>query len=274
MVCSLSFFQKYLHIVSTNVTNAILSVLQSSHFLHKKSYTHTILIPKIKKPKSVSDYRPISLGNVVSRIVSKVLANQLKLIFPNVISDSQSAFVPNRLIIDNTTVVFEILHRMGNKRTGKKGQMAIKLDISKAYNRVEWVFLQKIMLKVGFDEWWVHLAMEMVHIATYLVLINGESKGYITASHGIKQGDPFSPCAKDLSSLTRRPWRGSSCVAPYLVPMECVYPTYYLQMTASFSAKRWWRRVNTYLIFLEDTKLLPVKPSIDKKKYPFSLAVT
>ena len=88
MVCSLSFFQKYLHIVSTNVTNAILSVLQSSHFLHKKSYTHTILIPKIKKPKFVSDYRPISLGNVVSRIVSKVLANQLKLIFPNVISDS------------------------------------------------------------------------------------------------------------------------------------------------------------------------------------------
>ena len=141
MVCSLSFFQKYLHIVGTNVTNAILSVLQSSHFLHKKSYTHTIVIPKINKPKSVSDYRPISLGNVVSRIVSKVLANQLKLIFPNVISDSQSAFVPNRLIIDNTTVVFEILHRMRNKRTGKKGQMAIKLDISKAYNRVEWVFL-------------------------------------------------------------------------------------------------------------------------------------
>ena len=130
------------------------------------------------------------------------------------------------------------------------------------------------MLKVGFDERWVHLAMEMVHIATYLVLINGESKGYITTSHGIKQGDPLSPCAKDLSSLTGRPWRGSSCVAPYLVPMECVYPTYYLQMTASFSAKRRWRRVNTYLIFLEDTKPLPVKPSLDKKKCPFSLAVT
>ena len=58
------------------------------------------------------------------------------------------------------------------------------------------------MLKVGFDERWVHLAMEMVHTATYLVLINGESKGYITTSHGIKQGDPLSPCAKDLSSLT------------------------------------------------------------------------
>ena len=67
----------------------------------------------------------------------KVLANRLKIILPNVISDSQSAFVPQRLIIDNTTVAYEIIHRMRNKRRGKKGQMAIKLDISKAYDRVE-----------------------------------------------------------------------------------------------------------------------------------------
>jgi len=75
--------------VGTDVTNAILSVL------HKMSYTHIVLIPKINEPKSVFDYRPISLGNVVSRIVSKVLANRLKLILPNVISNSQSAFIPN-----------------------------------------------------------------------------------------------------------------------------------------------------------------------------------
>ena len=83
------------------------------------------------------DYRAISLANVVSKIVSKVLANRLKLILPNVISESQSAFVSNQLITDNTTVAFEILHKMRNKRTGKTGQMAIKLDISKAYDRVE-----------------------------------------------------------------------------------------------------------------------------------------
>ena len=69
--------------------------------------------------------------------MSKVLANRLKLILPNVISDSQSTFVPNRLIVDNTIVAFEVLNMMRNKRTGKKGQMAIKLNISKAYDRVE-----------------------------------------------------------------------------------------------------------------------------------------
>ena len=123
--------------------------------------------------------------------------------------NSQSAFVPNRLITNNTTVAFEVLHRMTNKRAGKKGQMTIKLDISKAYDRVEWVFLREIMLKLGFDDQWVHLAMEMVHTATYSVLINRESKGYITPSRGIKQEDPLSPyllllCAEGLSSLIRK----------------------------------------------------------------------
>ena len=103
----------------------------------------------------MSDYRSISLENVVSRIVSKVIANRLKLILPNVTSDALGAFVPNWLITDNTIVAFEVLHRMRNKRRGKKGQMAVKLDISKVYDRVEWAFLQRVMIKLGLDEKWV-----------------------------------------------------------------------------------------------------------------------
>lgn len=79
-------------------------------------------------------FTPISLGNMVSRIFSKVLVNRIKLIFPNVISNAQNAFIPNRLITDNTTVAFEVIHRMYNKRKGIVGQMAVKLDISKAYD--------------------------------------------------------------------------------------------------------------------------------------------
>ena len=87
--------------------------------------------------------------------------------------------------------------------------MAIKLDISKAYDQVEWVFLQQIMLKLGIDERWVRLAMETIHTASYSILINGEPKGYITPSRGIKQGNPLSPylfllCAKSLSSFIRK----------------------------------------------------------------------
>ena len=160
-----------------DVTNAILSFLYLGNFLRKMNYTHIVLIPKKNEPTYIANFRPISLENVISRIVSKVMANRLKFILPNVISDNQSAFVPGRQITDNTFVAFEILHRMRNKRTRKKGLMDVKLDISKAYDRVEWNFLRQMMIRLGFDERWVELALEIVRTTTYSILINGELKG-------------------------------------------------------------------------------------------------
>ena len=85
------FFQKYWHIVGLDVIEAILSVLNSGHLLHKINYTYIVLIQKKKKkkndPQYLLEFRPISLGNVISRIYSKVLANQLKIILPKMISD-------------------------------------------------------------------------------------------------------------------------------------------------------------------------------------------
>ena len=114
------------------------------------NYTHIVLVPKKNGPQYITEYRAISLVNVISRLISKVLANRVKSTLPCIISDAQSAFVPGRLISDNTTVAFEMVHRMRNRRKGKVGHMAVKLDISKAYDRVEWEFLEKIMLKLGF----------------------------------------------------------------------------------------------------------------------------
>ena len=87
--------------------------------------------------------------------------------------------------------------------------MAVKLGISKAYDRVEWEFLRRIMLKIGIPNQWVHLAMETVCTASYSILINGEPTGFITPSRGIKQWDPLSPYlfllyVEGLSSLIRK----------------------------------------------------------------------
>ena len=115
------FFQKFWHIVGVDVTNMVLYVLHSGRMLHKMNFTHIVLILKKNEPMFMFDFRPISVENVVARIISKVIFNRLKMILPNVISDAQSAFVSGRLIIDNTTTAFEVLHKMRNKRSGKKG---------------------------------------------------------------------------------------------------------------------------------------------------------
>ena len=92
---------------------------------------------------------------------------------------------------------------------GKKGFMALKLDISKAYDRVEWVFLKNILLRLGFQQSWVDLIMECVTSISYSILVNKELEGMIYLSRGIRQGDPLSPylflfCVEGLNAILRK----------------------------------------------------------------------
>ena len=113
------------------------------------------------------------------RFFSKVLANRLKKILPNIISEQQSAFTKNRLISNNILVAFETLHSMNVHKSSKSGYMAVKLDMSKAYDRVEWIFLEKVMRKLGFKERWINPMMVCVKTVSYSMLVNGEPKGLI-----------------------------------------------------------------------------------------------
>ena len=124
----------------------------------------------------MSDFRPISLCNVLYKIFSKVLANRLKKFLNNIITEHQSAFAKGCLITNNILIAFETLHTMKHYNFGSNGFMALKLDMSKAYNRVEWVFLENVMKKMGFFEQWIGLIMVCVKTVTHSILMNGEPK--------------------------------------------------------------------------------------------------
>lgn len=121
-----------------------------------------MLIPKVDNPEKITQFRPISLCNVVYKVISKMLASRLKLLLPDIISETQSAFVPGRIITDNVIVAYERLHTMKKRKKGKVRTCAVKLDMHKAYDRVEWVFLEAILSKLGFDNRWVQLIDHLI----------------------------------------------------------------------------------------------------------------
>lgn len=126
------FFQKHWQIVGGEVRQAVMSFPNKGIFDHSLNLTYIALIPKTSNAASVKDFRPISLCNVLYKIIAKVLANRLKVVLSSIISKHQSVFVPGRLISDNIVVAYEALHTISSRMQGKKGYMAIKLDMSKA----------------------------------------------------------------------------------------------------------------------------------------------
>ncbi|CAM8920955.1 unnamed protein product [Rhodiola kirilowii] len=187
------FYHSNWSVVGHDVVKEVLSWLNGDRPNPKLNETLIVLVPKVKTVERVEELRPISLCNVVMKIITKALANRLKEVLPAIISQSQSAFIRGRLITDNILIAHEISHCIMKKSNHKTGFISLKLDMSKAYDRIEWKFLEKMMLVLGFAESWVRKIRTCVETVSYRVRINDHISEVIKPSRGLRQGDPISP---------------------------------------------------------------------------------
>ncbi|XP_010676027.1 uncharacterized protein LOC104891937 [Beta vulgaris subsp. vulgaris] len=199
------FFQKYWTLVGNSVIRAVQAFFHSSRILKEINHTFLALIPKIDNPTSANHFRPISLCSTIYKIISKIMTSRLKIVMGHIIHPLQGAFVPDRLIQDNILIAHEVFQSFKNK-SGASGWIAIKLDMEKAYDRLEWNYIFTTLEKLGFAAQWVNWVKACITSTSFSVLVNGIPGEKFSPSRGIRQGDPLSPflfilCAELLARL-------------------------------------------------------------------------
>ncbi|GJW42238.1 RNA-directed DNA polymerase, eukaryota [Tanacetum coccineum] len=148
---SFEFFRKYWNLVGPEFCEAVEHFFETDSFSNGCNSSFIALIPKVTDAKFVNDFRPISLIGSLYKVVTKVLANRLALVILDLVSDSQSAFIANRQILDGPFILNELLHWCKRK---KKQAMFFRVDFAKAYDSVRWDYLLDVLKAFGFGNHW------------------------------------------------------------------------------------------------------------------------
>ncbi|XP_074277364.1 secreted RxLR effector protein 78-like [Silene latifolia] len=140
------------------------------------------------------------------KIVTKCISSRLKKVMSFLVGDFQNGFIPGRNISDNILISHELFHHIGKKTRGNDGLLTFKVDMSKAYDRLDWNFLRQTFTSMQFPHSFINLIMNCVSSVSYQVMVNGCAGRTFHPNSGIRQGDPMSPylfalCTEVLSQL-------------------------------------------------------------------------
>ncbi|GJV57301.1 RNA-directed DNA polymerase, eukaryota [Tanacetum coccineum] len=184
------FFQKYWKIMGQDIVAAVTEFVSTGKFPPGCNSTFIALIPKIHDAKIIKDFRPISLIGSIYKIIAKILANRLILVIPDLINEVQTAFFPNRQILDGPFILNELISWCKHK---KVNAMIFKVDFEKAFDSVRWDYLDDILKSFGFGDTWRSWISGCLNSAKGSVLINGSPTSEFQFHKGLKQGDLLSP---------------------------------------------------------------------------------
>ncbi|KAG7568329.1 Reverse transcriptase domain [Arabidopsis thaliana x Arabidopsis arenosa] len=188
---SAEFFTSCWSVIGGEVSAAVAEFFRSGTLLKQWNATTLVLIPKIQNASRVSDFRPISCLNTMYKVISKLLANRLKSILPLVISHSQSAFLPGRLLSENVLLASEIVQGYNRSNISPRGML--KVDIRKAFDSVRWDFVLSILHALGIPVRFIGWIKECICSPSFSIQVNGISAGFFKSTRGLRQGDPLSP---------------------------------------------------------------------------------
>lgn len=180
------FYQEYWNTVKFDIFNTVHAFFHSGSLLKSLNHTYITLIPKTALPNDVHHFRPISLCNVVYKIISKLLVNRLKPFMDSLRTHFQNAFIRGRNITNNILIAHEIFNILWKMKRRKMFYGALKIDISKAYDRVDYKFLKVVLVAMNFSYKWVKWILECVTTVQYTLLVNGSLTQSFRPNKGLR----------------------------------------------------------------------------------------
>jgi len=213
------FYQYFWADVKELVCQEVTNIFETREMPEYLNETLISLIPKCQSSESFSNYRPISLCNSIYKVVIKILVGRIRPLLDRLVSPVQFAFVPGRRGLANILITQELIHSLDNKK-GRVGFVAIKVYLAKAYDRIEWSFIHKVLKTFHFPQMMIDLIMSCVSTTRISILFNRGKMDSFNPSRGIRQGDPPSPyifilCMEYLGFLIER-----ECIAKKWTPLK------------------------------------------------------
>ncbi|KAK9169574.1 hypothetical protein Syun_001714 [Stephania yunnanensis] len=220
------FFQKNWNVVGGSLCNMVKACFTQGVMDTSINKSLITLIPKMENPERFNHFRPISLCNVSYKIITKIVANRLKCVMSHLVNPAQTSFVEGRHITDNILIAQELLHSMRTVR-GRKGWLAVKIDLEKAYDRLSWNFIKDTLREANIPDGLSNIILTSLSSSSFQLLWNGNVSESFIPSRGVRQGDPISPyifvlCMERLSHAIMEAVNQGDWIAPTFGPEVCI----------------------------------------------------